>query len=80
MKREEVYKLIDGERDYQQDMGKSDQHFIEDWFAIIDEYLVNATNFAQDGFPAEAEECLLKVAALCVAALEEHGRTPRTQR
>lgn len=64
MNRQDVYSHIDAERDYQQLMGKSDTHSLEDWAAILQDYTDQLVDLVEDGFPAEAEETILKIAAI----------------
>lgn len=77
MERSEVYKMIDGEREYQ-DMqwGTVEQnpHNIRLWLKIALEELYEANGAHTD---EEKLDELRQVAAVCIAALEQHGCPPR---
>lgn len=74
MKREEVYGLIDEERKYQQVKWGGDQrdrtvHPMW-WLVYLMKFLGKLSTAAVNGNGAEYKRQLVKVAALCVAALE----------
>lgn len=76
MDRSEVYRLIDGERAYQQARGLPDERPRTEWLASIDYY----HNRAWHEISRDANACLeniRKVAALAVACLEQYGCQPR---
>ncbi len=87
MKRSDIYKLIDGERDYQDSKwGNSASSGIAgDGSRSIDEFSLYILGYAQDaarlashyadGTAKLAE--IRKVAALCVACMEQHGAPSR---
>lgn len=74
MERSEVYRLIDGERAYQQAQGKPDERPVTGWLESIKYYLDNARSA---DYVEDVTEELRKVAALAVAALEQYGCQPR---
>lgn len=81
MTRNEVYKLIDGEREYQERRWERPKHnhSATEYLVYVDHYVKTAFQrvSTQDGENG-ALECLRKIAALAVAAMEEHGAPPRT--
>lgn len=88
MDREDVYELINGERDYQEMMGKkygwgegegASNHSIGDFVLMLECYTrkaVDAWCHAQDG-NEEALATIRKIAGIAVACMEKHGSTPR---
>lgn len=79
MERKDVYKLIDGERDYQQRRwGQAPSGGIhtqpEEWIVFIEDYLTEAKHIlAREASPecdVKAMAILRKVAAMCVSAME----------
>ena len=89
MKREDVYKLIDGERVYQtkwdderRAMGRptrDEYATVESWILWMQEYLVRARVAATDNVDkTDALECVRKVTALGVACMEYNETPPRT--
>lgn len=91
MKREEVYKMIDSERDYQNDIwngSKSDRQPSNSPGAMertIDEFALYVSKYTQDlvqvcgssDHPLVKLEVFRKIAALCVACGEEHSMPER---
>jgi hypothetical protein len=82
MYRAEIYNAIDAERDYQDNQWggfEHDQkHTIDNWVAFMLPYLgwaVKGDNWEED--PEKIKEGLIKVAALCVAALENLDNMPQ---
>jgi len=87
MERTEVYKLIDGERDYQNKLWNSDttisqgQHSVAEWLVYMQDYLSQAMNvctrhadpYARD----EAMKIVRKIAGMCVCAMEQIETEPR---
>ena len=79
MTREEVYKLIDGEREYQK--FKWNQVFddskwsLSDWIVFIERYIQEAKN--NTGFEKHEVDSIRKIAALAVACMEQHETLPR---
>jgi hypothetical protein len=82
MKREDVYKLIDGEREYQNDRWKEDVvpsgthiHTPEEWIAYMEDYLTEAKHIlSRNGIPdsyPHAMGIIRKVTAMGVAAMEQ---------
>lgn len=76
MKREEVFRLISEERDYQNAQGKPDQRGLGEWLKSIQYYHDMAR--AADYLEVAMEE-VRKIAALAVAALEQYGCEPRSE-
>lgn len=80
MDRSDVYKLIDGERDYQDkrwpDSGASE---VGSHLALIDSYIRRAIDaWSNEKGDAGGLDVIRKVAALCVRAMEMHGAPPRS--
>jgi len=71
MKRDDVYKLIDGERDYQDKKWGASKETVDRFAAHISEYSYNLLN-TQDKL-----EVIREIAALCVACMEQHGAPDR---
>ena len=87
MNRQEVYQLIDGERDYQDSRWNEstttskNKHTLEEWLVYIEDYVNEAKhilsrNARQDADPI-VRGIMRKIAAMAVCALEEHGASPR---
>lgn len=85
--RQEVYKAIDSERNYQNrrwnpDTTTSDGlHSLEEWFMYIEDY-VNEAKHVLSRHPRQMAdvECIhkmRKVAAMAVCAMEQHGAPMR---
>ena len=83
MKRKEVYKVIDSERNYQdaiwneQTSHSGGKHSPEEWFMYIEDYVNEAKHLlsrksVQDSYP-QAMVIMRKVAAMTVCAMEQHG-------
>lgn len=82
MTREEVYKLIDGERDYQDDRWwdevRHGRRSVDEFVLYVQGYAADAVAIAshtndRDG----ALAAVRKIAALCVACMEQHGAPAR---
>ena len=83
MLREDVYKLIDGERDYQNSKPprpKTDEETsVGEWLIYI-EHMVNLAKFdVYQLSEAEALEEIRKIAALAVACMENNETNPREE-
>jgi hypothetical protein len=88
MTRDEVYGLIDGERNYQNQRWADDvvhnethRHSWEEWFMYIEDYVNEAKHIlsregSETGYP-KAAAIMRKVAAMGVAAMEQNGSSPR---
>ena len=74
MNRSEVYRMIDGERAYQQAHGLSDAHTPFEWLNSIEYYSEKAW---KNTHTEPMMEQMRKLAALAVAALEQYGCPPR---
>jgi D-aminopeptidase len=90
MKREEVYKLIDGERDYQesrwnnnteQRSGKDDildrDKSLAEWLNYIEFHLNEGKHAVYALEPKKAKEAVRKIAALAVVCMEYNDCPPR---
>jgi len=86
MKREDVYKLIDGERDYQNKRWSSvasqgTHDTPEAWLLYMEDYIAEAKHIvsreAGETAYSKAMEIIRKVAGMCVAAMEEIDTAPR---
>ena len=88
MKREEVYKLIDGEREYQEQkwnpettLSEGNHSSPEDWITYMEDYLAEAKHIlsreSQLIAYKKAMSCIRKVTALGVAAMEQIETPPR---
>lgn len=81
-RREEVYKVIDGERNYQNHLGSSrtdgSAKTAGEYIMMIDYYLAHAKE-SWVGNPGVkmALHDIRKIAAIAVRCLEEHGAPPR---
>jgi hypothetical protein len=81
MKRKDVYKLIDGERDYQDSIwnevttDSGGQHSVGEWLVFIQDYLTEAINiYSRNPEPfakTRAMENIRKISAMCVCAMEQ---------
>ena len=87
MKREDVYKLIDGEREYQDKRWNSETtasggiHSPEEWTMYMLQYLLEGQYIlshenVQTAYP-KAMEIIRKVTAMGVCAMEQIDTTPR---
>ena len=82
MERSKVYELIDGERTYQVSRWNPDtttsknEHSVEEWFLYIEDYVNEAKHIlcrqSRQVADPQAMAIMRKVAAMAVAAMEEH--------
>lgn len=80
MKREQVYKVIDGERAYQDNRWGQKQTTIGQYIVYMQDYLTESIHhLARENTNDKALESLRKVVALGVACFEEHGVPERNQ-
>ena len=87
MKREDVYLLIDGEREYQDLRWNAEttlsegKHTPEEWFFYIEDYIREAKHIlSRNPIPAcypLAMGIMRKVAAMAVCAMEQNGAPRR---
>ncbi len=87
MQRQEVYKLIDGERDYQDRRWNADTttsqgwHSTQEWLSFIQDYanegLHLGTREADQIAYMKQLAILRKIAGMAVAAMEQHGAPKR---
>lgn len=82
MKREDVYKLIDGEREYQNSKPPRPKYdedtSVGEWLIYIRHHLSKATESVYKLNERSALECVRKIAALAVACME-NNETPYRQ-
>lgn len=79
MERPEVYRLIDGEREYQQARGLPDERLLWEWSDSIYDYGCDLQTGIINRDEAKSLHALRKIAALAVAALEQYGCEPRAK-
>ena len=87
MERKDVYKLIDGERDYQDSRWNRDTtssngiHTSEQWIMYMEDYLNEAKHIlsrqATQVADPQAMEIIRKVTAMGVCAMEQIDTKPR---
>lgn len=81
MNRNDVYKLIDGERDYQESKWDGSKHTPAEWIVYMENYLNEAKHFlsreADSIAIPKAMEIIRKVTAMGVAAMEQIDTNPR---
>lgn len=81
--REEVYKAIDSERDYQDSKwNASTYHSLYEWLVYLQDYLTEGIHQAsrlpdKQRFPLVLDT-VRKIGAMCVSAMEQHGAPYRT--
>lgn len=77
-KREEVYAVIDGERDYQDMRWPGHKHSVTEFLVFIDHYVKRGMTAVstQDGERGAFGD-IRKIAALAVACMEENGAEAR---
>jgi len=83
LNREEVYKIIDDERDHQDKKFGGCVHdnnnSISDWLIYIRIYLTDAENAVYKSNPDEAMEAVRKIVGMGVAAIEAKGCPKRNK-
>lgn len=85
--REEVYAVLNGERDYQDFLSPTSEtageHTVAEWLLYIGDYIREAQSVASRTWGPEATiKCLdiiRKVGAMCVACMEQNGVVPRSE-
>jgi hypothetical protein len=81
MSREDVYKLIDDERDYQDLRWNRETTSSEQWIVYMEDYLAEAKHIlsrqATQVADPQAMEIIRKVTAMGVCAMEQHATRPR---
>ena len=82
--REQVYKALDGERDYQESRWNAEYHEVAAFILYMEEYLARTRELASTLADNEANEngesaldFVRKVTALGVACMEQHGAPRR---
>ena len=79
MERNEIYKIIDGERDYQDAIWDGHKHEVSTYILYMEHHLQQARLFATTTNSDEgALKYLRNVVALGVACFEEHGVPERS--
>lgn len=80
MDRQDVYKAIDSERDYQDKKWGTKEyanHSPEEWFMYMEDYINEAKHIlSREGYETcypKAMDIMRKVTAMGVAAMEKHG-------
>jgi hypothetical protein len=76
LSRNDVFKLISEERDYQNDkwhITEQSKYTISEWLTMIRKYLNDAENASFELNKTEAMSALRKIAALGIAAIEQNG-------
>jgi hypothetical protein len=87
MNRQDVYKLIDGERNYQtgrwnsQTTSSGGFHSVEEWYVYLQDYVTEGIHTLarlprQEADP-KAMSTIRKLAAMCVCAMEQHDTYSR---
>jgi len=86
-RREEVYQAIDSERAYQDTRWYKDTtasggtHTVTEWLVFVQDYLTEAVHQSSRQPEPKASEDVLhtlrKIAAMCVACMEQNGAPPR---
>ena len=81
MDRQDVYKLIDGERTYQEGYRKSgdDDKSVAQWIMIIENHLDFAKDDVYHSNFKNAMNNIRKIAATCVAAMENNDTPSREE-
>lgn len=82
MERQQVYKIIDGERDYQDRKwgGRThdDKKSVGDFIVYMDQYLFRAKEYlTKNPNKTYAMDAIRKLTALGIAAMETHGALTR---
>lgn len=78
MNREEVYSIIDGEREYQEYKWKGHRHEVGAYITILQNYVDKSRHAWTDNNGDEkALEEIRKIAAIAVSCMEEHGVNKR---
>lgn len=75
--RREVYEVIDGEREYQEQKWEGHEHTPTEWLVYMQDYITEALHFVSRNPDPTANEFALhnirKVTALGVACMEQRG-------
>jgi len=87
MNRNDVYKLIDGERDYQEKKWNINTtesggfHSFEEWVVYIEDYLSEMKHILarqpSSQVEMQAADIMRKIAAMAVCSMEQHGAPAR---
>ncbi len=84
MERSDVYRLIDGEREYQEDLegdgSRHDghQHTVGDYLVMLNSYIQKANSaWTDNGTDVPALEVIRKIAGICVHCMEDYNTNAR---
>lgn len=78
MEREKVYKLINGERDYQDTKWTGHKHEVGAYILLLEEYAKRAREqWTDSNSDVSALDMIRKVAGIAVHCMEEHGAPSR---
>ena len=77
MIREAIYNIIDGERDYQDDKFPNEKHSVGEYLSLLRYHLLQADAAFNESGEVETLDEIRKLAALCVACMEENSAVPR---
>lgn len=85
MNRKGVYKLIDGEREYQQDLEKDPSrhdsnynHTVGDYLVLLNSYVAKAnTAWSDNADVLPALDIIRKIAGICVHCMEDYETPAR---
>ena len=74
MKREDVYKIIDSERDYQESQWAGHNHEVGAYLTMLRYYLTDAERaWTKNNGDGPALDVIRKIGSIAVACMEEHG-------
>ena len=82
LSRKKVYKLVNEERDYQNDkwhITDQSEYKVSDWLTMIKKYLNDAENATFNVNKDEAMNAIKKITSLGVAAMEQMGCKTRKE-
>ena len=82
MKREQIYKVIDSEREYQQRLHEEERDkklSVAEWITYIEYQIGKAKKSIYEGSNLLALERVRKIGALAVACMENQGGRERKQ-
>lgn len=86
--RDQIYAIIDGERDYQDSLSASSEtagvHTVPEWVLYMEAYIADARQIAAHTWGSDATfktlDVIRKVTAMGVACMEQNGFTVRAER
>jgi len=85
MKRKDVYKLIDGERDYQDQLPPNrtsgGDHTVGDYLVMLNSYLHEANHaWTMNAGDIPALDNIRKIGAIAIRCMEDHGAPERRKK